>query len=114
MSTPFADTKTIRAAIFDVIDQGHQCDKGPAECGLFHAWEFEFRFPETDEENQNRANFVAAVIDRIADLHSIPGETIKLQDLCGECVKRALTLPESRALFCIQCSAEQKAKGQGA
>lgn len=109
MSGPFADTKTIRAALFDVIDAGCTCDSGEK-----HPWELDddLNDPAQTEDvvNERRARFVDAVIDRIADLRSIPGETIKLQDLC-ERHKKAV-LPKPTAQVCVECSAEQKAKGQ--
>lgn len=60
----------IRAALFDIIDRGTLCDN--ETCPLYHPWQFEFRFPERDEEAINRTNFVDAVITRIAELQSSP------------------------------------------
>jgi hypothetical protein len=103
MSTPFADTKTIRAAIADVLDAGSDCSRG---CAAEHSWRFYLN--ESDQETVNRSRFMDAVIARIADLQSSTFDGVKLQDLCCKCIKRAL--PKSTEPFCVQCAAEQKAK----
>lgn len=56
----------VRAAIFDVIDKGRQCEV--SECVLRHPWRFDFGWPETDEENQRRTEFADAVVTRLTEL----------------------------------------------
>lgn len=104
MSAPFADTKTIRAAIFDVIDSRED-----------NPWWFqgnsETNWTE-DDANRERMRFVEQVVARISDLQSSPFDGVKLENLCPR--HRQEALPAPTVQVCIQCSAEQKAKGQGA
>ena len=101
MSTPFADTKTIRAALFDVIDL--------RDCPWwFHAnsstgW-------TEDDANRERMRFVEQVVARISDLQSAPFDGVKLENLCPR--HRQEALPKPTVQVCVQCAAEQKAKGQ--
>lgn len=99
MSTPFADIKTIRTAIFDAIDGGFK--RGP--------WHFD-PDDESDDQTEQRHAFADAVVSMIEDLQTAPFNHVKLENLCERHKKAAL--PKPTAQVCVQCSAEQKAKGQ--
>jgi hypothetical protein len=64
---PFADTATIRAALFDILDVGSDCNV--YGCPHGHLWLFNPQ-DESDQETQNRTIFVDRVIGRIEDLQS--------------------------------------------
>jgi hypothetical protein len=96
---PFADTATIRAAIFDVIDAG---DEG-------YAWEFPLN--ESDRQTERRTRFADAVVSMIEDLQS-NFKFVRLENLCPRHRGEALPMPSVQV--CAQCAAEQRAKGQGA
>lgn len=104
MSTSFADTETIRDAIFDAIDGGFK--RGP--------WVFDPN-DESDDQSEQRHAFANAVISMIEDLQTAPFNHVKLQDLCDRHKRLALPSPTHGTVqVCVQCSAEQQAKGQGA
>lgn len=112
MTQLFTSVETIRAAIFDVIDGGYQCDQayglvrgGLIECNLWHPWQFTFTVPETDDENQRRAAFVDSVIARIVELKSSPHHGVNLNNYCGRHLT-ALVQTEPPSGACPTCAKE--------
>lgn len=91
----FAGVATIRAAIFDALDNEQEY--------------YELYLSETaDEElvNVYRGEFVDAVIARIAELQHPPHEGVKLENLCDKHKRECLPAPTARV--CRMCEAERK------
>lgn len=84
--TVFAGVPTIRAAIFDVIDEGDDSD-------------------ESEEQTEKRMRFVDLVIARIEQLQNPPHDGVKLQNLCERHKRLALPQPEGIGL-CPHCEKE--------
>jgi len=93
----FADIATIRAAIFDVLDEGDS-DLGP--------WVFSQDESETESEERHR--FANAVVSRIEDLESNLNFA-KLENLCPTHMREALPRPTS--MVCAECEKKQKVVG---
>jgi len=94
---PFADTQTIRAAIFDVIEAG---DKEGVAWLLAQ--------DESDEETERRCRFADAVVSMIEDLQTNL-HFIKIQDLCPTHIREVLPRPTTE--ICVECQKKQKAAG---
>lgn len=91
----FADTATIRAALFDILDQFNPLimDRNliPGEV------------KSEDRENFERTAFVDAVITRVAQLQTPPHDGVKLENLCLTHVRETLHLPPTKIVFCVEC-----------
>lgn len=101
MSRSFVSVATIKAAIYDVIDQGR------SQSSEYQDW----RFNDSDSSYEllERSMFADAVIRRIAELQEPPHEGVKLENLCD--FHKREVLPEPTAEFCAECEKKQKAAG---
>lgn len=102
----FASIATIRAAIFDLLDQGRPLS---GDAPIFETWRF--HSDESDEETEKRGQFADLVIARIAELQFPPHSGVKLENLCDFHKRRALPAPTASA--CVVCEAERKVKNDG-
>ena len=101
MKELFASKSTVRAAIFDVIDQGRN------QSAEHQDWRFSDS--DSDYELRERAVFADAVIRRISELQDLPHQGVKLENLCNRHIRESL--PRHSSNVCSACEAERLTSG---
>lgn len=91
----FAGVATIRAAIFDVLDDDY---------AYYDLYQGE-QNPDISLVDEHRGEFVDAVIKRISELQCPPHDGIKLENLCPR--HRREALPAPTAAVCGMCLTER-------